>query len=117
MLEAVAVEKGFLGRASRIVAEVEFAAAGVEGCGYCFGFVGEDNEAGDGEDRNGGRLGEAFGCGEADADAGEGAGAICHNDGCYFGEGDVVVVEEVTDGGDELGGVGFAGEFGLAEDG
>jgi hypothetical protein len=53
---------------------------------------------------------------EGDADTGEAAGSICNNDGCNCSDGGVMVVQQIPDGGYELGGVGFAGELGLAED-
>ena len=114
--ELVAGEQRFCAGGSGEIAEVELAAAGVEGGGASVGFVGEDGEARDGEDGDRGGLGQTFGGGEADADAGKRAGAICNNDGVYFGQGHVLGGEDFANGGDEAGGVCLAGEFGLGEE-
>src|SRR5580700_10294880 len=80
LLEGFEGEELLVGRCG-VVAAVELVAAGVDG--------GEDGCRVD--------FGQSFGGGEADADAGEAARAICHNDGCNFGDGRVVGGEEFAD--------------------
>jgi hypothetical protein len=72
--------------------------------------AGQDGEAGDGDEWDREGFAEALGGAEADADSGEGAGAVDYGD---CGEGlrsEAAVGEEGFDGGNEAFGGGAAGE-------
>ena len=114
--EWIASEEGFVSAGAGEIAAVEIAAAGVKGCRVCAGFVGENGEARDGEDRDGRGFGDAFSSGEADTDAGEAPGPVGDDDGGDGSEGNVLGGEEVANGRDELCRVGFSGDFGLGEE-
>ncbi len=75
-----------------------------------FSEAGEDGEAGDGDQREVEGVAEALGGAEADADAGEGAGAVDDGYGVERVQGDASLRSEGVDGRDEALGGGAAGE-------
>ena len=72
--------------------------------------AGEDGEAGDGDQREVEGVAEALGGAEADADSGEGAGAVDDGYGVERVQGDASLRREGVDGWDKALGGGAAGE-------
>ena len=72
--------------------------------------LGEDGEAGDGDQREVEGVAEALGGAEADADSGEGAGAVDDGDGVEQCRAEAGRAARSLDGWDEALGGGAAGE-------
>ena len=116
--ELVAAEEGFAeADAVQINARVELAAAGVEesvdaAASGRLGEMGKNGEAGDCDQRKTERVAQTLGGAEADADPGEGAGAVDYGDGFERLQAETGAGREVADGWDEALGGSATGQAG-----
>jgi hypothetical protein len=119
--ELVAAEEGFAeADAVQIYARVKLAAAGVEegidaGGSRRLGEMVKNGEAGDCDQREIERVAQPLGGTEADADPGEGAGAVDYGDGFERFEAKSGAGREVADGRDEALGGGATRKAGAGD--